>query len=93
MPEALVHYLHVEFAICTDANKDTWALLALTIKFAMSVGYHRDPSHFPKLGPLQSEMRRRLWATLVQADVLISSQMGMPRIISDWQWTPLSLET
>lgn len=86
MPEALVHYLHVEFAICTDANKDTWALLALTIKFAMSVGYHRDPSHFPKLGPLQSEMRRRLWATLVQADVLISSQMGMPRIISDWQW-------
>lgn len=84
--ESLVHYLHVEFAICTDANKDVWFVLALTIKIATSMGYHRDPGYFPKLTPLQAEMRRRLWATLVTADILISSQMGMPRVISDSQW-------
>lgn len=84
--ECLTHYLHIEFAICTDANKDAWFILGLTIKIAMSMGYHRDPSYFPKLKPLQAEMRRRLWATLLQADILISSQMGMPRMISDTQW-------
>ncbi|ATY60855.1 fungal specific transcription factor [Cordyceps militaris] len=84
--ESLVHYLHVEFAICTDANKDVWFVLALTIKIATSMGYHRDPGYFPRLTPLQAEMRRRLWATLVMADILISSQMGMPRMISDSQW-------
>lgn len=84
--ESLVHYVHVEFANCTDANKDVWFVLALTIKIATSMGYHRDPSYFPKFTPLQAEMRRRVWATLVLADVLISSQMGMPRMISDGQW-------
>ncbi|KAJ2966796.1 hypothetical protein NQ176_g9978 [Zarea fungicola] len=84
--ESLMHYLHVEFAICTDANKDVWFVLALTTKIATSMGYHRDPSYFPKLTPLQAEMRRRLWATLLLADILISSQMGMPRLISDSQW-------
>ncbi|CEJ83195.1 Putative Fungal specific transcription factor [[Torrubiella] hemipterigena] len=84
--ESLVHYMHIEFAICTDANKDAWFVLALIIKIAMSMGYHRDPSYFAKLTPLQAEMRRRLWATLVQGDILISSQMGMPRMISDSQW-------
>lgn len=30
-------------------------------------------------------MRRRLWASVLQGDILISSQMGMPRIVSNWQ--------
>lgn len=61
-------------------------MLGLAIKVATSMGYHRDPSHFLKLTPLQAEMRRRVWATLVLADILISGQMGMPRMISDSQW-------
>jgi hypothetical protein len=40
---------------------------------------------FPGISPLQSEMRRRLWATVLQGDILVSSQMGMPRMISDWK--------
>lgn len=84
--ESVVHYMHVEFAISVDANEDAWFLLALAVKIAMSMGYHRDPRYFSKLTPLQSEMRRRVWATLLQGDILISGQMGMPRIISDAQW-------
>ncbi len=83
--ETMIHYVYIEFAIRTDAEKDIWFLLALEVNLAMRMGYHRDPSHFPGISPLKSEMRRRLWATVLQGDILISSQMGMPRMISDWQ--------
>jgi len=83
--EALIHYVYVEFAIRADADKDIWFLLGLEVNLAMRMGYHRDPSHFPDISPLQGEMRRRVWATVLTSDTLISSQMGMPRIISDWK--------
>ncbi|OCK74008.1 fungal-specific transcription factor [Lepidopterella palustris CBS 459.81] len=83
--ETMIHYVYIEFAIRADADKDIWFLLALEVNLAMRMGCHRDPSHFPGLMPLESEMRRRLWATVLLGDILISSQMGMPRMISDWQ--------
>lgn len=84
--ETMCHYLHIEFAISADANKDALLLLGMTVKVVMRMGYHRDPSHFPGLSPLQGEMRRRLWSTLLLGDTLISTQMGMPRTISDSHW-------
>ncbi|KAI1421820.1 fungal-specific transcription factor domain-containing protein [Xylaria sp. FL1777] len=81
--EAVIHYLYVEFLLGPDAQDDLWFLLALEVNMAMRMGYHRDPSHFPEIPPLQAEMRRRLWSTVLLGDILISSQMGMPRMISD----------
>ncbi|RDW59232.1 fungal specific transcription factor-1 [Coleophoma crateriformis] len=83
--ETFIHYVYVEFGIRADADNDIWFLLATEVNLAMRMGYHRDPSHFPGISPLEGEMRRRLWATIVLGDILISSQMGMPRMISDWQ--------
>ncbi|KAI0431094.1 fungal-specific transcription factor domain-containing protein [Xylaria sp. FL1042] len=84
--EAVIHYLYVEFLLGPDAQDDLWFLLALEVNMAMRMGYHRDPSHFPEILPLQAEMRRRLWSTVLLGDILISSQMGMPRMISDSEW-------
>lgn len=84
--ESLIHYVYIEFAICVDAGKDIWFLLALEVHLAKRLGYHRDPSHIASLSPLQCEMRRRVWATVLMGDILISSQMGMPRTILDWQF-------
>ncbi|KAI0809845.1 hypothetical protein GGR55DRAFT_679075 [Xylaria sp. FL0064] len=84
--EAVVHYLYVEFLLEPDAQDDLWFLLALEVNMAMRMGYHRDPSHFPEISSLQAEMRRRLWSTVLLGDILISSQMGMPRMISDSGW-------
>ncbi|KAI1279406.1 fungal-specific transcription factor domain-containing protein [Xylaria sp. FL0933] len=84
--EAVVHYLYVEFLLEPDAQDDLWFLLALEVNMAMRMGYHRDPRHFPEIPPLQAEMRRRLWSTVLLGDILISSQMGMPRMISDRGW-------
>lgn len=83
--ETLIHYIYVELGIRTDANTDIGFLLALEVNLAMRMGYHRDPRHFPGISPLQGEMRRRMWATVLLSDILISSQMGMPRVIKEWQ--------
>ena len=83
--ETMIHYVYIEFAIHADADKDIWFLLAFMVNLAMRMGYHRDPSNFPGISPLKSEMGRRIWATVLQGDILISSQMGMPRMISDWK--------
>jgi hypothetical protein len=81
----LYHYLTIESSIRKDADKDIWILLGIVINLAMRMGYHRDPCHFPEISPFVGEMRRRGWATVLQGDILISTQMGMPRMINDWQ--------
>ncbi|KAI1754191.1 hypothetical protein F4782DRAFT_493573 [Xylaria castorea] len=83
--ETLFHYLTIEFSVRKDADKDTWLLLGISVNLAMGMGYHRDSSHFPGLSPFVGEIRRRMWATLLQGDILISTQMGMPRLIKEWQ--------
>ncbi|KAJ5413513.1 hypothetical protein N7465_005818 [Penicillium sp. CMV-2018d] len=84
--QTVINYVYIEFCLRTDAIQDTWYLLALEINLAMRMGYHRDPSHLPGISPFQGEMRRRLWATVLMGDTLVSNQMGMPRMISDWKW-------
>lgn len=81
--ETLIHYVYIEFALRKEADKDIWFLLALEVNLAFRSGLHRDPSHFKTMSPLQAEMRRRVWATVLFGDVLLSSQMGMPRMISE----------
>jgi Fungal specific transcription factor domain len=83
--EALYNYLVIEYSIRSDASKDIWVLMGILINLAMQMGYHRDPSHFPDISPLIGETRRRAWVTLLQGDILISTQMGMPRIIKECQ--------
>lgn len=84
--QTVINYVYIEFCLRTDADQDMWYLLALEINLAMRMGYHRDPSHFPGISPFQGEMRRRLWATVLMGDTLVSNQMGMPRMISDEKW-------
>ncbi|EFQ96790.1 fungal specific transcription factor domain-containing protein [Nannizzia gypsea CBS 118893] len=83
--ETMIQYVYVEYIVRTDAGKDNWFLLAIQVNLAMRMGYHRDPSHFPGISPLQGEMRRRVWATVLMSDILVSSQMGMARMIADWK--------
>ncbi|KAK6209808.1 fungal specific transcription factor [Colletotrichum tabaci] len=92
--ETFMNYVYVEFRIHDDAEKDVWFLLGLEVNLAKRMGYHRDPKHFPGITPLQAEMRRRVWATVLLGDVLISGQMGMPRMVRDGEFDtaePLNL--
>jgi hypothetical protein len=47
----------------------------------MHMGLHRDPSNFPKVSPFHAELRRRLWATVME--IVVQSSMdsgGIPTI-------------
>ncbi|KAB5554766.1 fungal-specific transcription factor [Coniochaeta sp. 2T2.1] len=81
--ETMTHYLYIEFVLHADANKDVWYLLSLAVNMAKRMGYHRDPSHFRGISPLQAELRRRLWSKVLMSDIIVSSQMGMPRMVSE----------
>lgn len=51
----------------------------------MSRGYHRDPRHYSNISVLESEMRRRTWAFIMQMDLLLSGKCGLPRAVDERQ--------
>lgn len=55
-----------------------WASAGSLIRSAMTMGLHRDPTRFPKSNPFHSETRRRLWATIVELDLMIALDRGVP---------------
>ncbi|KAL2289501.1 hypothetical protein FJTKL_01771 [Diaporthe vaccinii] len=42
------------------------------------MGLHRDPKNLPAITPLQAELRRRLWATIIELAVQSSLNSWMP---------------
>lgn len=79
--ETLLHHLTLEVLLCKDAEIGVWLALGIIVQLALSLGYHRDPRKFPKISPFAGEMRRRIWAVVVQTDLRLSSQMGFPRLL------------
>lgn len=74
-------YCANEALLCKDPDIGLWLLLGMLIQLALSQGYHRDPQNFPSISPFTGEMRRRVWAAIVQSDLRLSSQMGLPRLL------------
>ncbi|KAI1127209.1 fungal-specific transcription factor domain-containing protein [Nemania abortiva] len=79
--ETLMLYFTSEYFLCRDAEIGVWIVLSIIFQVAIHTGYHKDPKHFKDMSPFTSEMRRRVWATIVDLDLGISAQMGVPRLI------------
>ncbi|RDW58451.1 hypothetical protein BP5796_12381 [Coleophoma crateriformis] len=60
----------------------TWISAGSLLRTAFLIGLHRDPKYFPRMSILQSELRRRLWATVLEMTVQTSLDSGMPPLIS-----------
>lgn len=56
----------------------TWISTGSLVQIAMQMGLHRDPKNLPATTPLQAELRRRLWATIVELVVQSSLDSWMP---------------
>ncbi|KAF2490666.1 hypothetical protein BU16DRAFT_160062 [Lophium mytilinum] len=56
----------------------TWIAIGTLINTAMQMGLHRDPKHFVKMSVLQGEVRRRLWATIMEMNAQASLDAGVP---------------
>lgn len=48
----------------------------------MQMGLHHDPEYLPRMSPLNIELRRRLWATIMEMIVQSSLESGQPPLIS-----------
>ncbi|KAK2776999.1 C6 zinc finger domain-containing protein [Colletotrichum kahawae] len=59
-----------------------WMSMGSLIHRAMQIGLHRDPKHLPKMSFLQAELRRRLWATILELVVQSSLDSAMPPRLS-----------
>ncbi|KAJ5266453.1 hypothetical protein N7478_009261 [Penicillium angulare] len=56
-----------------------WASCGSLIRSAMTMGLHRDPLRFKKKSrPFWCELRRRIWTTIVELDLKISLDRGVP---------------
>ncbi|KAK0738007.1 hypothetical protein B0T18DRAFT_311083, partial [Schizothecium vesticola] len=59
-----------------------WVSVGSLIHKAMELGLHRDPKRLPSMSVLQAELRRRLWATIVEMAIQASLDSAMPPRIS-----------
>lgn len=59
-----------------------WVSIGSLVHRAMQMGLHRDPKHLPPMPVLQAELRRRLWATILDLVVQSSLDASMPPRIS-----------
>lgn len=81
--ESLITILTGEFVLLKDNATDGWLLVSMILHIAVRMGYHRDPDHFPGISPFEGEMRRRIWTTILQLDISLSLEMGLPRNATD----------
>ncbi|KAJ5707206.1 hypothetical protein N7488_007007 [Penicillium malachiteum] len=61
-----------------DPSREAGTILAMTVRTAYEMGYHRDPESLGSFTFFEGEMRRRFWALLKQADLMVSFQLGLP---------------
>jgi hypothetical protein len=79
--EAFLQYFTIEYFRSQDTQYGVWMMVGMIVRVAFRMGYHREPSRFPNISPFKGEMRRRLWAMVVQLDLMSSTQVGLPRMI------------
>ncbi|KAF2690101.1 hypothetical protein K458DRAFT_98772 [Lentithecium fluviatile CBS 122367] len=83
--ETLILYFLTECFNLKDMEIGIWVLVGTIVQIAIHMGYHRDAKHFPNISPFAGEMRRRVWAMIVQLDFGVSTQLGLPRLIKESQ--------
>ncbi|CRG85604.1 putative transcriptional regulatory protein C417,09c [Talaromyces islandicus] len=59
-----------------------WIAVGTLARTAMQMGLHRDPRHFEGMNILNAEIRRRLWATILEMNVQASLDSGAPLAMS-----------
>ncbi|KAI1117106.1 fungal-specific transcription factor domain protein [Nemania sp. NC0429] len=83
--ETLILYFLIECFHIKDMEIGIWVLVGSIVQIAIHMGYHRDAKHFPNISPFAGEIRRRVWAMIVQLDMSISTQLGLPRLVKESQ--------
>lgn len=59
-----------------------WVSIGTLLRSGFNMGLQRDPKFFPKMSQMQGEIRKRLWATILEINVQLSLDMGMNPLVS-----------
>lgn len=60
-----------------------WSATGALVRSAMVMGLNVDPAIVSGITPYMAEMRRRLWATILEVDLQASMFCGMPLVIPE----------
>ncbi|KAF2124239.1 hypothetical protein P153DRAFT_261256, partial [Dothidotthia symphoricarpi CBS 119687] len=66
-----------------------WTSTGALVRSGMMMGLHMNSSGNAKITPYQSEMRRRLWATVLEIDLQASMHAGMPLVSPEFSLADL----
>ncbi|KXJ86998.1 hypothetical protein Micbo1qcDRAFT_197939 [Microdochium bolleyi] len=84
----LIHYqiacmLYLAKRVNVIKKKRFWSSTGVLIRDGIITGLHQDPGQMTvQISPFYQEMRRRLWATMVEFDVQSSVDQGVPTLMS-----------
>ena len=81
--EALIFYSQCKFSVGEDRDGEAWSIMGLAARFAMKMGYHRDPKYLSNISAFDGEMRRRTFFAIETFDLLLSFAAGLPSIIHE----------
>ncbi|MCJ1307593.1 hypothetical protein MMC25_001240 [Agyrium rufum] len=71
----------------TIKKKRTWTVAGYLLRFTMAAGLHRDPSVIQKqTSAFDKEMRRRIWATVLELELQACLDRGMPASLEEGHW-------
>ncbi|KKK23532.1 hypothetical protein ARAM_003923 [Aspergillus rambellii] len=79
LPAMTIHTLLLIAKRANDIQEsESWIWSGALIRRAMAAGYHRELSLTARISPFHREMRRRLWTTILELDLQIAVERGMP---------------
>lgn len=61
----------------------SWISSGALIRNAVSAGLHREPRDFPRVSPFYAELRRRLWYSILEYDLVTALAKGRPPTVRD----------
>lgn len=68
-----------------DKHNDLWRASGDVLRHALVMDLDKDPDELPEnFTPLQAEMRRRLWMTIVEEDMMLSILRNKPCMVPDY---------
>lgn len=94
--ETFLLYIESDFVLSKGNQTSCYLVVGVAVRLALRMGLHRDPDKLEgNITPYQGEIRRRVWHLLVQMDLLISFENGLPSMVQGVQSdtrVPLNLE-
>ncbi|KAK3290505.1 uncharacterized protein B0H64DRAFT_59967 [Chaetomium fimeti] len=84
--------LHMARETCGIEGDMAWISAGSLLRTAMFLGLHRDPDNLPHMSVFGAEMRRRLWAAVLEIVLQSSLDSGAPPLmnLSDFDTRPPS---